>query len=43
MITLVSWVDDRVLLSDYLGVLGGLYVVVLSDYLGVLGGLYGCC
>ncbi len=27
MITWVFWVDDRALLSDYLGVLGGLYGV----------------
>ncbi len=38
MITWVFWVDDRALLSDYLGVLGGLYGVLQSDYLGVMGG-----
>ncbi len=38
MITWMSWVDDKVLVSDYLGVLGGLYGLLLSDYLGVLEG-----
>lgn len=38
MITWMSWVDDKVLVRDYLGILGGLYGLLLSDYLGVLEG-----